>query len=310
MRAARVNEPGALPALEELDEPEGELLEILAAPLNRADLIAATGALPGREFPYTPGYEAVGRLADGRTVWAFGDGIGYGGPHGAMAERVPVAGARVYELPSASDPALAGALGIAGLAGWLAAAYRAPVREGDVALVLGATGAAGQVALQAARVLGASRVVAAGRNRKALERSLGLGADTAVALDEPELAAAFAAACGGEGPTWIFDPLWGRPVVAALEAAGESARLVTVGQMAGPVAEIPNRSVRAKAVTVVGSHMYDLAEEELGAQYRTLLAHAQAGRIVVDLERVPLADVREAWRRKLDGDPLKLVLVP
>jgi hypothetical protein len=80
--------------------------------------------------------------------------------------------------------------------------------------------------------------------------------------------------------------------------------------MAGAVAGVPNRFIRAKAVTVVGSHMYDLAEEELGDQYSTLLAHALAGRIVVDVERVPLEDVTDAWRRKLDGDPLKLVLVP
>src|SRR3712207_7368133 len=42
-----------------------------------------------------------------------------------------------------ADPLVAGALGIAGLAGWLPLAWRAPVRRDDAVLVLGATGTAG-----------------------------------------------------------------------------------------------------------------------------------------------------------------------
>ena len=50
--------------------------------------------------------------------------------------------------------------------------------------MLGATGTVGQVAVQGAKLLGASRVVAAGRNPRGLERAAELGADATVRLDE------------------------------------------------------------------------------------------------------------------------------
>ena len=122
-------------------------------------------------------------------------------------------------VPGDVDPALAGALGIAGLAGWLPVAVRAPVQEGETVLVLGATGTVGLVAMQGARLLGAGRVVAAGRRPEALERARRLGADAVVSLDEDDLAAALREACGGDGPSLVVDPLWGEPVVAAARAA-------------------------------------------------------------------------------------------
>jgi hypothetical protein len=53
----------ALPEVVERDEPEGELLEVVAAPINPPDLLAAAGGIPDTEqyFPFVPGYEAVGR---------------------------------------------------------------------------------------------------------------------------------------------------------------------------------------------------------------------------------------------------------
>jgi len=57
------------------------------------------------------------------------------------------------------------------------------VRAGDRVLVLGATGTVGQVALQAARLLGAAHVTAAGRDPEDLRRALELGAGEAVPLD-------------------------------------------------------------------------------------------------------------------------------
>ena len=76
---------------------------------------------------------------------------------------------------------------MAGIAGWLPVAYREPVREGDVVLVLGATGTVGLVAMQGARLLGAGRVVAAGRRPEALERAKRLGADAVVSLESEDL---------------------------------------------------------------------------------------------------------------------------
>jgi NADPH:quinone reductase-like Zn-dependent oxidoreductase len=313
VRAAFVREPGAFPEVVDRDEPEGELLEVVAAPINPSDLLAAAGGIPDTEqyFPFVPGYEAVGRTPDGRFVWVHGEEIGFGGRYGAMAERVPLDGARVYDLPDDIDAGLAAALGIAGLAGWLPLAWRAPVEAGDTVLVLGATGTAGIVAVQAAKLLGAGRVVAAGRNERALERAAELGADATVRLDGREdLAAAFRDACGNGGPTYVFDPLWGEPLAAAIEAAAPGARVVCLGRSAGPILTIPSRPVVGRALTVFGHSMYEVPETDFATHHARLVAHAIAGEIVVDVERVPLEDIADAWRRKADGAPQKLVVTP
>ena len=308
-----MREPGALPEIVDRDEPDGELLEVLAAPLNAADLLAAAGGIPDTEryFPYVPGYEAVGRTPTDELVWVHGEEIGFGGAHGAFAERVPLDGARVYPLPDELDPAVAAALGISGLAGWLPLAWRAPVERGDVVLVLGATGGAGTIALQAARLLGAARVVAAGRNLQALERAAELGADATVRLgDGDDLAAAFREACGGAGPTYVYDPLWNGPLAAAIEAAAPRARVVSLGRSAGPTLTIPSRPVVGRALTLMGHSMYEVPEDAFAAHHARLAAHVLAGDIVVDVERVPLEELPDAWRRKAAGAPGKLVALP
>jgi NADPH2:quinone reductase len=294
-------------------EPPGDdVLEVVAAPLNPIDLAVSRGVLATGhpELPYVPGCEAVGRTADGRLVWLFGGSLGRT-RNGAMAERVLMGDASAVDVPEGADPALAASLGIAGLAGWLPFAWRAPLEGGEDVLVLGATGAVGLVAVQAAKLLGAGRVVAAGRSRSGLERALELGADDVVDLTATEdLVAAFKAAFGGAGPSYVFDPLWGAPAAAAIEAAVPWARVVNLGQSAGATSEIGSAAVRFKNVSILGHTNFAAPAEELAAHYRRLVGHAVAGEITLEIERVPLTDVSEAWRRQAEGRGGKLVLVP
>ena len=178
MRAALIRELGSGPELGEIDEPAGDVVEVLAAPLNPVDLGVASGTYHAGNPapPYVPGCEAIGRTADGRTVWIFGGSLGLR-RDGGMAERALIGDAAAVEVPAGVDPALAAALGIAGLAGWLPFAWRAPLHGGETVLVLGATGAVGLVAVQVAKLLGAARVIAAGRDPERLAKAAALGAD-------------------------------------------------------------------------------------------------------------------------------------
>src|ERR671922_2412809 len=130
MRAAVVRDVGAPPEVDDVAEPAGETVEVLAAPINPIDLAVSRGvlAIGHPELPYVPGCEAVGRSADGRTVWIFGGSLGRTS-HGAMAERAPIGDASVIEVPEGADPALAAGLGIAGLAGWVPLAGGGPPRR-------------------------------------------------------------------------------------------------------------------------------------------------------------------------------------
>ena len=313
MRAAVIRELGSAPELGEVDEPDGDgVVEVLAAPLNPVDLAVASGAYVAGHppLPYVPGCEAVGRSVDGRVVWVFGGGFGLL-RDGGIRELAAVGDAVVVDVPDGADPALAAGLGIAGLAGWLPFAWRAPLHGGESVLVLGATGSVGLVAVQAAKLLGASRVVAAGRDEARLEKAAALGADATVQLGAaPDLVAAFRDSSGGEGPTYVFDALWGEPLVAAVQAAAPGATVVNLGQSAGPTAELPSGAVRGKNLNIHGHFAFGVPPEVFAEHYPRLVRHALAGEIQLDVERVPLDDVTDAWRRQASGEGAKLVLVP
>jgi NADPH2:quinone reductase len=312
MKAALIREVGAVPEVAEADEPSGEVVEVVAAPLNPIDLAVSRGMLATGhpELPYVPGCEAVGRAADGRLVWIFGGSLGRT-RDGTMAGRAAIGDAQAVDVPDGADPALAAALGIAGLAGWLPFAWRAPLRGGESVLVLGATGSVGLVAVQSAKLLGAARVVAAGRSAEGLERAASLGADATVRLDEGvDLVAAFKDAFGGDGPSYVFDPLWGPPAAAAVQAAVPWATVVNLGQSAGAISELASAAVRFKSLSILGHTNFAVAADELAEQYRRLVGHAAAGEIRLDIEQVPLDSVADAWRRQADGAGTKLVLVP
>jgi NADPH2:quinone reductase len=197
------------------------------------------------------------------------------------------------------------------MAGWLPLAWRAPLRGGENVLVLGATGSCGFVAVQTAKLLGAARVVAAGRSTAGLERAMQHGADAALRLDDvDDLVAAFKDAFGGEGPSYVFDPLWGEPAAAAVQAAVPHATIVNLGQSAGATSELASAAVRFKNLSILGHTNFLVPPDELAKEYRRLVSHAVAGDIRLDVERVPLDSVADAWRRQAEGAGTKLVVVP
>ena len=307
-----IREVGTPPELGDVEAPEDDSVEVVAAPLNPIDLavsrgILATGHPP---LPYVPGCEGVGRTADGRLVWLFGGTLGRT-TNGTMAERAAIGDAFAIDVPDGADPAVAAGLGIAGLAGWLPLAWRAPLQGGENVLVLGATGSVGLVAVQTAKLLGAARVVAVGRSEEGLARALELGADASVRLGEADdLVAAFKDAFDGEGPSYVFDPLWGEPVAAAVQAAVPRATIVNLGQSAGATSELASGPVRFKNLSILGHTNFALREDELAEHYRRLVGHVVAGDITFDVERVPLDDAASAWKRQAEGAGAKLVLVP
>jgi NADPH2:quinone reductase len=313
VKAALVRELGQAPEVADVEDAVGDdVVQVLAAPINPIDVNTAKGLHPAGHapLPYVPGCEGVARSHDGRVLYLFSGGLGLS-RDGAMAERVAVGDAIAVEVPDGAEPALAGALGIAGLAGWLPLAWRAPVAASDTVLVLGATGTVGLVAVQTARLLGAARIVAAGRDPEGLARAERLGADASLRLDEADdLAGAIREAFDGRGPTYVFDPLWGEPGAAAVDAAARGARIVQLGQSAGATATLTSAAIRFKMLSILGHTNFAVPADELGAQYRRLVELAIEGDIEIDIERVPLGDVADAWRRQADGSAdRKLVVV-
>lgn len=311
MRAAIIREYGQPPQLGDWEEPQpaegGEVVEVLAGGLNPVDLRIASGTyLAGAPpLPYIAGREGVGRLHD-QVVYF--DAPRH--PFGSFAERTLIDPRCAVTIPPDLDPALAVSFGIAGLAGWLPLEWRARLQPGETVLVLGASGIVGQIAVQAARILKAGRIVAAARNEEGLRRARELGAHATVQLGATDdLTGALRQAAEG-GLDVVVDPLWGEPAAAAVEAINPHGRLVQIGQSAGSHATISSSAVRGRNAEILG-HLNALAPLEVRqAAYRRMVELAAAGELTVEVDRVPLQQAPEAWQRQSGSPRRKLVIVP
>jgi NADPH:quinone reductase-like Zn-dependent oxidoreductase len=310
MRAAVLHEYG-VPSFDDFEEPSAgpgqALVEVLAAGLNPVDVAISAGRFyAGRPpLPSVAGREGVGML-DGARVY-FDAPIP---PFGSMAERALVDPGSTYSIPEGVADGVAVALGISGLAAWLALTWRAELQPGEHVLVLGASGVLGQIAVQAAKLLGAGRVVAAARSQEGLERCLRIGADASVRLGEPtDLAGALAEAADGRVDV-VVDPLFGEPLAAAVQAASFRARLVHLGTSAASEVTLPSAAIRGKMLDIMGHSNFGAPLEVRREAYGELTEMALRGELRVEVESLALERVGEAWDRVAAGAHRKIVLVP
>jgi len=305
---------GGTPDVRQVPEPEvrdGDVfLRVRAAAINPVDLSISRGGFyrGDPELPYVPGSEGVGEL-DGQLVY-FEVAGGFEGRTGSLAELVAVPRESFLPLPDSIQPPLALGLGIAGLAAWLGLEWTGKLQPGERVLVLGASGPVGQVGVQAAKLLGAGRVVAAARSEAGLARARELGADATVSCAETgDLTARFREAAEGEFDV-VLDPLWGAPGAAALASLKAFGRHVQIGQSAGAEASVPSAVIRGRSRRILGHTNFLVPQEDRTAAYRKMVEHAVAGELTVDYEVLPLERVAEAWQRQASSPGRKLVLTP
>lgn len=309
MKAAVLHEFGT-PVYEDHAEPPasaGTRVRVCAAGLTHLDLLRSSGdhysGIP--VLPSVAGTEGVGVLADGRRVY-FDRTVQ---PYGSMAETAVITGDGLAPVHDDMDDIAAVAIGNSGVTALLALRDSAKLQRGETVLVLGATGSVGLLAVQIAKLLGAGRVVAAGRNVAALERARNAGADATVRLgdDHDETVDELRAA---GSPNVTLDLLWAEPGLAALEAAAPNARHVEVGHAAGEFMRLRAMTLRGLPATIVGHSNIRIPAPVRADAYGELGDHYAAGRLVVDAVGMPLAQVAEAWAELLRGTNRKLVLIP
>lgn len=303
---------GQPPELAEAPEPPAApgraLVRVSAAALNPVDLAIASGRfyMPLPDPPFTSGAEAVGevvsseRLPAGTRVWCLT-------MIGAYGELVSVAEDALVPVPGALEDTAAAALGIAGLAGWMPVRERGRMAPGETVVVLGASGVVGQVAVQAARLNGAARVVAVARSEEGRARALRRGADVALPTGEG-LAAALRDACG-EGADLVVDALWGDSAGAALGVLRHGGRHVQVGNAERPDLEVVAGPLRGGRIDLLGFSVFTEDPADRRRAYAELAEVAAMGEVEIDVEPVPLADAPAAWERQRAGTRgTKLVL--
>jgi NADPH:quinone reductase-like Zn-dependent oxidoreductase len=286
------------------------VVEVLAAALTGLDKVVARRVhyVTMPDGPFVLGREGVARRSDGRRIY-FNLNAPVA-PFGSMAERALIDPRFAFSVPDGVADDVAAALGNAGLAAWLGLSWRGRMRPGETVLILGATGVSGLIAVTAAKRLGAGRVIAAGRNREALQRAKRLGADEAVDLAAAtDLVAAYRDASGGAVDV-VMDYVYGAPAEAALEVLASYGRLVHIGTRAGSTMTVLGATARRNCIDIMGFGYYHAPVAMQAAAYAELCRLAASGEIALDVETRPLSDIDAAWDAHAAGSRRRQVLIP
>ena len=313
MNAAVVHAFDAPPRYTTFSDPvavDGEkLVTVTAAGLHPVVKAFANGThySSAGELPFIAGVDGAGRLEDGTRVF-FGT---LRSPYGTFAELAVAPSWICFPLPDALDDVTAAGIANPGMSSWAALKMRAHLVEGENVLILGATGVAGQLAVQIAKRLGARRVIAAGRNPQALEKLSGLGADAVVSLDQDHdsLVSALRREWTEYGIDIVLDYLWGSPTEAVIEAisqkglrrAASRVRLIEIGSGAGKTISLPAATLRSSGLELMGSGLGSVSMEKIGQSVNEFLKEAASAPFQVTMKPVPLRDVEAVWNRSEQG---------
>jgi NADPH:quinone reductase-like Zn-dependent oxidoreductase len=303
MHAAIVDGAGQPPRFGEFPEPitsrNQTLINITASALSPLARNRASGThySSGNSYPFIPGVDGVGQLDDGRRVYFLLPEA----PFGAMAERTIVDDSRWFEIPKGLDDVRAALIANPGMSSWAALTERACIRVGDTVLVNGATGASGQLAVRIARHLGATKVIATGRNIAVLEA---LGADATIALgDDPDQLEGAFAKHFASGIDIVLDYLWGQSARSILVAGAKAGpdgipiRFVQIGAISGAEIPLPAAVLRSSSIVMMGSGLGSVGLDRLTAAIHDLFQVAVPIGLQLDCETIDLSDIGAAWKR-------------
>nr|WP_315596377.1 zinc-binding alcohol dehydrogenase family protein [uncultured Cupriavidus sp.] len=317
MRAVVLHNLGEAPRFTTFHDPEprdGEVLvRVGAAVLRPVDIAISRGEHPRMplQLPYICGHDGIGYLAGGQRVYFRASRS----PFGAMAEYVPAEW--VVPVPDGVDTAQAAALVGPALTAWMPLAVRADLEPGETVLVLGASGVVGRLAVQAARLQGAGRVIAAGHR---IDLLTPLGADGLIDLGQaPSVLQHAFASCAADGIDVVLDFVWGETLElllsALIETPGSPAlseyrgiRVVSVvDRAAGSVMIAPTALRDSRAVLMGCGPANHPPAEGLMLLVEEILACMRSGHLVLETEQVPMADVATAWRQT--GEPERRIVL-
>ncbi|MGH3375497.1 MAG: quinone oxidoreductase family protein [Actinoallomurus sp.] len=319
MKAAVVHEIGGVPRYEDFPDPvagrDEVIIDVKAVAVENVDKGIVNGthyasAQYAKQFPMIPAFDGIGALPDG-TLVSFGNPRA---PYGALAELCAVDKNMTRPLPEGVDPAVVSVMSSAIVA--MSIKVGGELEPGQTVLVQGATGVAGRLTVKIAKLLGAGRIVATGRDDNQLRELRALGADTVIntAVSDDELSQAYQDAMG-EGYDVIADYLWGRPTNILLRALipdtfafGKRIRLLQIGELAGSEVTLAGASMRTSGLEIVGAAK-GLDAEVMGQVYEQVLTWTRTGELTFDMETVPLSDIETAWQRT-DLRGKRLVVMP
>ncbi|SUD68833.1 Alcohol dehydrogenase [Pseudomonas putida] len=288
IRVAQYGQPEGF-LFEELPSPvpgKGEvLIEVAGSGVNPIDWKVLSGAMKAfipLQLPYTPGVEVAGRVAalgKGVSRFSVGDEVfGFINIVGGYATEVVASADRLAHRPSRLPALHASGVPAVALTAWQALHEHAQIKAGHRVLIHGAAGGVGSMAVQMARIAGATVVATASAGNHDYLR--GLGASQVIDYNQT-----------------LFETAV-EPVDVVLDLVGGDTQtrswsvLKPGGVLVSPVS--PPDANQAEAAGATGKHF---ATRSDGAQLEEIAALFETGELVVEVQVLPLSQAEGALRK-------------
>jgi NADPH:quinone reductase-like Zn-dependent oxidoreductase len=224
---------------------------------------------------------------------------------GGAAELISVPAGNLLALPENIEFPDAAAPLLVSLAAWRMLIHRAGLRAGESVLVVGSGGGVNSMAIQIAKLAGATVYVVAGNGEKA-GRAQELGADVVLDRSQVDWGKEIYRLTSKRGVDVVVDNVGKATLNASMLAVARGGRIVIIGNTTGPKTEIDIRYIFGKQISLIGSTMGSRED------FRTVTSLLWAGRLKPVVDRVmPLSRGKEAYQIIEKGEHFgKIVLTP
>jgi NADPH2:quinone reductase len=324
MKAIKVEEFGEPEVLQlgEVEKPspdEGEVLvEVKSAGVNYADTMRRRNQYVERqELPFTPGSEIAGTVAEvGESVEGVNTGdrivtlLGTGG----YAEYVVAPARNLIPLPEGMDFDDAAAIPLQGLTAYHVLETSGQLKEGESVVVHAAAGGVGLLAVQMAKLMSASSVIATASTQEKLDLARDLGADVLINYTEEDWPEKVREATEGNGADVILEMVGGDFPRKNLHCLNAFGRMVIYGAASGDRGSLVPAALMKKNHVVAGFYLPQIMSRPnlFGPSLEKILGWISSGDLKLTIgARYPLEQAQEAHEalegRKTTG---KIMLNP
>ncbi len=324
MKAIRVEEFGEPEVLQHVDAErpspgEGEvLIEVKSAGVNYADTMRRRDQyVESQELPFTPGSEIAGTVAevgDGVEDVKVGDRVVTLLGTGGYAEYVVAPARNLIPIPDGLDFDEAAAIPLQGLTAYHVLETSGQLKEGESVLVHAAAGGVGYLAVQIAKLMGASPVIATASTQEKLDLAQNLGADVLINYTEEDWPEKVREATEDKGADVILEMVGGDFPQKNLKCLNAFGRMVVFGAASGDRGNLVPSELMKKNHVVAGFYLPNIMSRPklFAPSLEKILGWISSGDLQLTIgARYPLDQAQEAHDalegRKTTG---KIVLNP